>query len=180
MANVAPAAGLLQHQGLEHQERLEQQQQQVKEKSLTTGGSTAALPAGAAAATEAAAKASAVAAIAAAAASTTPSTQPSAIETAATSYLAAQARPPLNTAASYWSSWKPGPRYESVRQLSPDVFKLLPREFNPDYRNPCWGSGPDLVCIPYFHIIGAWASGGMQAALTGCEADGKSVTRYAF
>eukprot|EP00775_Hariotina_reticulata_P000655 gene655-950_t len=36
-----------------------------------------------------------------------------------------------------------------------DVFQLLPKQFNPQHRNPCWGgTGPLLTCLPYFNIIG--------------------------
>ncbi|KAI8472649.1 MAG: P-loop containing nucleoside triphosphate hydrolase protein [Monoraphidium minutum] len=84
---------------------------------------------------------------AAAAAPTAPALDP-------TAYLADQANSPNYSAAAYWASWRPGPGFDRVKALAPDVFGGVPRGLNPAYRNPCWGTGPDLTCIPYFHIIG--------------------------
>jgi hypothetical protein len=59
-----------------------------------------------------------------------------------------------------WASWKPSPWHDALAALSPDVFALLPKQYNAMHKNPCWGgTGPQLACLPYFNIIGVSKSG---------------------
>lgn len=71
------------------------------------------------------------------------------------SYLAQQGLPERAKVHELWASWQPRPWHDALVTLSPDVFKLLPREYNTMHKNPCWGGlGPQLACLPYFNIIG--------------------------
>jgi hypothetical protein len=71
------------------------------------------------------------------------------------SYLAGQPGPGALRPHEVWSAWKPSPWHDGLAALSPDVFKLLPQQYNTIHANPCWGgSGPQLACLPYFNIIG--------------------------
>jgi N-acetylgalactosamine 4-sulfate 6-O-sulfotransferase len=71
-----------------------------------------------------------------------------------TSYLPKQG-PNLPAARDMWAAWSPSPWHNDLAGLSPDVFKLLPKRYNTQHKNPCWGVlGPDLSCLPYFNIIG--------------------------
>jgi hypothetical protein len=54
-----------------------------------------------------------------------------------------------------WAAWTPSPWHNQLAELSPDVFELLPKRYNAEHKNPCWGGlGPGLSCLPYFNIIG--------------------------
>lgn len=72
-------------------------------------------------------------------------------------YMAQQPAPdpgPLQ-AHNAWAAWKPSPWHDALAALSPDVFVLLPRQYNTMHKNPCWGgTGPQLACLPSFNIIG--------------------------
>jgi N-acetylgalactosamine 4-sulfate 6-O-sulfotransferase len=71
-----------------------------------------------------------------------------------TSYLP-KATPNLSLPRETWSTWSPSPWHNQLAGLSPDVFVLLPKQYNPEHKNPCWGGlGPGLSCLPYFNIIG--------------------------
>ena len=35
-----------------------------------------------------------------------------------------------------------------------DLQRYLPSDFLPGFKNPCWYRGPDLVCLPYFLVLG--------------------------
>ncbi|XP_071476475.1 carbohydrate sulfotransferase 15-like [Diadema antillarum] len=42
-----------------------------------------------------------------------------------------------------------------VIQMAPEVFAKVPRQFLPEFKNPCWYRGSsELVCLPYFYMIG--------------------------
>jgi hypothetical protein len=71
------------------------------------------------------------------------------------SYLARQPAPGALRPHEVWAAWKPSPGHDALAALSPDVFKLLPKEYNTQHKNPCWGgTGPALACLPAFSIIG--------------------------
>lgn len=71
------------------------------------------------------------------------------------SYLARQPGPGTRRPHKVWAAWKPSPWHDALAALSPDVFKLLPKEYNTQHKNPCWGgTGPALACLPAFNIIG--------------------------
>jgi len=71
------------------------------------------------------------------------------------SYLAQQGLLESFKVRELWASWQPRPWHDALVKLSPDVFKLLPKEYNTMHKNPCWGGlGPHLACLPYFNIIG--------------------------
>jgi hypothetical protein len=72
-------------------------------------------------------------------------------------YLAQKPAPDSGSlkAHSAWAAWKPSPWHDALAALSPDVFALLPKQYNTMHKNPCWGgTGPQLACLPYFNIIG--------------------------
>ncbi|KAF6246275.1 P-loop containing nucleoside triphosphate hydrolase protein, partial [Scenedesmus sp. NREL 46B-D3] len=54
-----------------------------------------------------------------------------------------------------WAAWFPSPWHNQLAEISSDVFALLPKQYNAQHKNPCWGGlGPGLSCLPYFNIIG--------------------------
>lgn len=70
-------------------------------------------------------------------------------------YLAAQQTAPTTKVHEVWAQWQPSAWHDALAALSPDVFKLLPKEYNTMHKNPCWGGeGPQLACLPYFNVIG--------------------------
>lgn len=71
-----------------------------------------------------------------------------------TSYLALQPPPLAGSVQAIWAAATPAPYHEQLVALAPDVFAGLPTSYNAQHRNPCWGDGPDLKCLPAFHIIG--------------------------
>lgn len=71
------------------------------------------------------------------------------------SYLARQPKPGTLKAHEVWAAWRPSPWRDALAALSPDVFELLPQQYNTMHKNPCWGgTGPQLACLPYTNIIG--------------------------
>jgi hypothetical protein len=71
------------------------------------------------------------------------------------SYLSRQNAPSTVPVHEVWAAWKPSPWHDALAALAPDVFKLLPKQYNSMHKNPCWGgTGPQLACLPYFNIIG--------------------------
>jgi hypothetical protein len=71
-----------------------------------------------------------------------------------TSYLPKQS-PNLPLPRDLWASGSASPWHNHLAGLSPDVFELLPKRYNAEHKNPCWGGlGPGLSCLPYFNIIG--------------------------
>eukprot|EP00199_Chlamydomonas_sp_CCMP681_P002227 CAMPEP_0119102214 /NCGR_PEP_ID=MMETSP1180-20130426/1033_1 /TAXON_ID=3052 ORGANISM="Chlamydomonas cf sp, Strain CCMP681" /NCGR_SAMPLE_ID=MMETSP1180 /ASSEMBLY_ACC=CAM_ASM_000741 /LENGTH=399 /DNA_ID=CAMNT_0007086459 /DNA_START=16 /DNA_END=1215 /DNA_ORIENTATION=- len=70
------------------------------------------------------------------------------------SYLTLVPAPKL-TVAEQWKSFKVSPNHEQIVAASPDIWTVLPKEFEPGNRNPCWtNSNNSFRCIPYFQIIG--------------------------
>lgn len=71
------------------------------------------------------------------------------------SYLSRQNAPSTVPVHEVWAAWKPSPWHGALAALAPDVFTLLPKQYNAMHKNPCWGgTGPQLACLPYFNIIG--------------------------
>jgi hypothetical protein len=69
-------------------------------------------------------------------------------------YLAAQPPPLRAHVEEVWSAWQPRAYQQQLAALSGDVFGKLPKHYNSEQKNPCWGSGPQLACLPFFNIIG--------------------------
>lgn len=44
--------------------------------------------------------------------------------------------------------------HEKIAEKSADVFELLPRMYEPKFKNPCWFANEKLNCLPYFNILG--------------------------
>lgn len=55
-----------------------------------------------------------------------------------------------------WRDFKPSPKADKIKETSPDIWTVLPKEFDAKYRNPCWTDPATnrFRCAPFFQIIG--------------------------
>jgi len=62
---------------------------------------------------------------------------------------------PSKSAAEIWASFKPSAKHDEIVAAAPDTWKVLPKSFSPEYKNPCWyDEYTRFRCAPYYQIIG--------------------------
>ncbi|PNW71586.1 hypothetical protein CHLRE_16g660390v5 [Chlamydomonas reinhardtii] len=72
-----------------------------------------------------------------------------------TRYLAPQLHPIRYNVSDYVHRYRRSDRFRKIEAESPDVWEVLPRNYDRRYKNPCWVTKDSKFrCAPYFHILG--------------------------
>ncbi|KAG2451726.1 hypothetical protein HYH02_003506 [Chlamydomonas schloesseri] len=73
-----------------------------------------------------------------------------------TRYLAPQLHAIRYNVSDYVHRYRRSDRFRLIEAQSPDIWQVLPENYDRRYKNPCWVAkdGGKLRCAPYFHILG--------------------------
>ncbi|KAG2490124.1 hypothetical protein HYH03_011430 [Edaphochlamys debaryana] len=75
------------------------------------------------------------------------------------SYLKSQTNSPDYHVNDIWKKHSHLPNYAEIEGAARDTFALLPKEYDPNYKSPCWTVDDEFRCLPYFQILGVSKSG---------------------
>ncbi|KAG2441828.1 hypothetical protein HXX76_003436 [Chlamydomonas incerta] len=72
-----------------------------------------------------------------------------------TRYLAPQLHPMRYNVSDYVHRYRRSDRFRMIEAQSPDIWQVLPPNYDRRYKNPCWVTKDGKFrCAPYFHILG--------------------------
>ncbi|KAG2490123.1 hypothetical protein HYH03_011429 [Edaphochlamys debaryana] len=70
------------------------------------------------------------------------------------SYLQPQVNAPTYHVNDIWTKHTHLPNFAEITRCAGDTFNVLPKEYDPAFKNPCWNDGTAFKCLPYFQILG--------------------------